>query len=253
MPTCSRRILLRSGPLQPGTALQVLGRSASAPEVSTLTGSTDPKEQTTTKSGGLATGFACPLICRDELVQKGIAMNNIHDWQAVHGKTQASKGPIEFIPYENNRKEQCHLRKECRNKEFGSDGATCGEEGWLQCESLDQWFAKFGRPIACQADVSRYSMMELRPPPRPFLEKDKRISLMRCSRPRRLFAEKVSSKVLDFPEEWFGADGGDVRQRFRLALAAERPSTEPSFGSNSPTLSRARTAPVVRRVSEVAN
>mmetsp|Transcript_160703 Transcript_160703/g.283346 ORF Transcript_160703/g.283346 Transcript_160703/m.283346 type:complete len:172 (-) Transcript_160703:110-625(-) len=103
------------------------------------------------------------MMCRDELVAKGIKMDTLDDWHKQHGRVKEHHSPVVLARIPSNRREASHLRLEKRNPFFGESKLKCGQQGWLPADSLKDWFAEFGQPIACDSDVHKYAHSLLRP------------------------------------------------------------------------------------------
>ncbi|CAK0789957.1 unnamed protein product, partial [Prorocentrum cordatum] len=104
----------------------------------------------------------------------GIALESLADWHRIHdhGAPRRDEPPLRLLPYPSGHARRAP-RLDCAHKQVertsaharGLDGKACGDEGWLQVEKLDDWFGKYGRPIAINSDVQRYASLVLRRPP----------------------------------------------------------------------------------------
>eukprot|EP00406_Dinophysis_acuminata_P069994 CAMPEP_0179272136 /NCGR_PEP_ID=MMETSP0797-20121207/32338_1 /TAXON_ID=47934 /ORGANISM="Dinophysis acuminata, Strain DAEP01" /LENGTH=121 /DNA_ID=CAMNT_0020980515 /DNA_START=69 /DNA_END=430 /DNA_ORIENTATION=+ len=103
------------------------------------------------------------MMCRDELQARGIALDTLSDWHGIHGRCKTPERPIRLVPLRSGQVANSHVRVERRNKDFGQHGVSCGEKGWLQTETLDGWFERYGRPIAQDSDVQRLRAALLQP------------------------------------------------------------------------------------------
>eukprot|EP00929_Paragymnodinium_shiwhaense_P026224 TRINITY_DN15632_c0_g2_i1.p1 TRINITY_DN15632_c0_g2~~TRINITY_DN15632_c0_g2_i1.p1 ORF type:complete len:260 (+),score=72.59 TRINITY_DN15632_c0_g2_i1:650-1429(+) len=193
MPTSSRPVmLLNAGPGGVNTAAAVFGKQCSraVPQPPPAAGS-EKKPVLTSKDMGLGTGFMVPLMCRDELVQRGICMNNIYDWQAINSRTDADLGPIIFRPTRSRQECNAHKAVEVINSTFGSDDRVLGEEGYLPVETLSQWVDQYKKPIAIHMDVSRMACATLQPPPLKSLRQDRKVMHLSQSLSKQRFNDTL--------------------------------------------------------------
>ncbi|CAE8729890.1 unnamed protein product, partial [Polarella glacialis] len=129
------------------------------------------------------------MMCRDELAAKGIAMNTIADWQKVHGRCPTPEAPVRLLPAASGLKAKASARVEEKSPNFGRQGLRCGQAGWLQTESLEGWFKRFGKPIATDSDVRRLAGSLMRPPLD--LSGDRKLDRMRHQPWRKRNAKKA--------------------------------------------------------------
>lgn len=222
MPTSCKPVLL----LEPGlggatTAAAVIGRQRSRavyPSTLPQPGGAQEKPVLTSKFMGLGTGFAVPLMCRDELVERGIAMNNVYDWQALNGRTAPDRGPIVFMPTKSRQASNGHRAVEVPNESFGIGDRQLGEQGYLAADNLNQWFDAYKRPIAIPMDISRMAVATMRPPPLKSLRKDRIVQHLTTSLSRRRFDDTLL-RVNSMPDVLLG---DEVRQALRKSQNSEQ-------------------------------
>merc|ERR1719174_190733 len=89
-------------------------------------------------------------------------MGSMSDWQAIYGRSAGIHGPVRFCRSPTSMRSRSHERVERSNPDFGKPGFRCGDAGWLQTETLDDWFKRFGGPITPVAAVKAKSRALLR-------------------------------------------------------------------------------------------
>jgi len=207
-------------------------------------------------------------MCRDELIRDGIALESLADWHRIHdhGAPRREEPPLRLLPYPSGHARRAP-RLDCAHKQVertsaharGLDGKACGDEGWLQVEKLDDWFGKYGRPIAINSDVQRYASLVLRRPPNvdsmlqkkggipplpqwapyPDLAKDLRVKRMHDSIPIRRFNATFAGKL-----ERAGVKPGASEAALSRTYHAERDQRSGSRKSASSTR-RSASVPLV--------
>jgi len=118
----------------------------------------------------------------DELAKGNIPLNSLKDWHRLHdhGAPRQEPPPLTLLPHPSGhprrapRQDLSHKRVERLSphaKGDYDDGLRLGQKGWLQVESLDAWWGKYGRPISIDSDIKKYASLVLRRPPDPLTAK----------------------------------------------------------------------------------